>query len=145
MGTDINVKILHGFKIPLSVSFDLKILDQKILDEDDWQLLGEPDYRDEIIENNVTSDTLKNILSDSSWNLYILTSTQEDFDIEHSYLILYNKSQELYYGCTPDYETGTVEPLDAEISEITKSLNEITLPNPHSWEYNLHWIVEGSW
>ena len=84
------------------------------------------------------------ILSDSSWNLYILTSTQEDFE-GNSYLFLYNKSQELHSGRIPDYETGIIEIITEPSHEIFKSLHEIFLPDSYSWVYNLHWIIEGSW
>ena len=140
MGLDIDVKILHGFKIPLSVCFSLNILNDEILLSDDWQELDNPESRDPW----VLSSVFQKILKDNNWNLYILTSSQEDSDPEKSYLFLYEKSQELYSGRITDYETGVIQPV-TENEEILKLLNEIPLPKLYSWKYNIHWIVEGSW
>ena len=137
MGSDVEVYLLHGFKLPLSVAFKSKLIDPNILNSDDYQLIGEDELRNCIIDKYVVNDALKNILKDK-WNIYILTSSQDDPDIDKSYFFLYDKRQELFYGSSPDYETGEV--IFANSPEISE-LSEILLSDAE-WTYNIHWVVE---
>lgn len=147
MGFDINVHLLHGFKLQLSIAFDLNLLNREIIYTDDYQMLNFNEQRDEIIERNIISPILKEILQSGTWNIYILTSSQDDSDPNTSYMFLYNKQQELAYGTPPDYETGLVEFNESLeiIEKCSESLQKIILADPHTWQYSLHWIVESSW
>ena len=157
MGFDINVFLLSGFKIPLNIAFDYNLLDRSVLDGDDWQLMDDPDCRTEVIERNVTNDTLKRFLldhHDMGWNLYILTSTQYDFDIPNSYLFLYNEKTVCAQGSPPDYSTGVIDRVirieDLKFYELLPhhylcKLLKITMPETFKWRSDLHWVVESSW
>lgn len=48
--SDIDVQILYGYKLKLSVVFELKLLDREILSSDDYQIISWKEYRDDIIE-----------------------------------------------------------------------------------------------
>ena len=134
MGFDLEVYLLYGYKLSLAEAFTL--IKPGILDEDDWQVMGDSNYRDEIIERYVTSPDLKAILNgEGGWNIRILTSTQEECDPDNSYFFLYNKREELYSGGCPDYETG-------EIPSSNELEGALFL---QKWKYSAHWIVEGSW
>lgn len=131
MGHDIEVCLIHGYKICLA---NQNFLDTSILEGDDYQLIHEPDCRDELIETYVIHDMLKDFLQcNPEWNIYVLTSSQEDPDLENSWFFVYDKRQQLFYGRAPDYETGLVE---MQFQERTPLLGV---------EYKHHWIVEGSW
>src|SRR3990167_4392273 len=95
MGTDVCVQVFHGYKMKLSTAFELGIISASILDGDDWQLLSEEEYRDEMIKTHVTSRALFNLLTDSKWNLYILAPQENDYDPGKSYLFLYYKREKL--------------------------------------------------
>ena len=149
MGFDINVYILCGYKIPLNVAFEYNLLDPAIMDGDDWQLTDEFSCRNDIIERQVTSPILKNFLLDNQdMNLYILTSTQEDFDIPNSYLYLYDGKTVCCQGSPPDYSTGVID-RDLRTKNLVfpdhYALLEIPMPDTFKWSSDLHWIVESSW
>ena len=129
MGYDVTVQIIHGFKIPLSEAFKLDILDSDILESDDYQLIDEPDCKEEIIKNHVKSEDILKIIN-KGWDI---TSSQEDADPESSYMFLYDKNQIICSGKIPDYETGVVDN------------NQICEHNFRSYEYKIHWIVESSY
>lgn len=152
MGMDIAVKLIYGYKIPLSVAFE-SFLNSEIVNSDDYQLTCEKDCKDEIIENHIKSSALKNILTGTDvgdcgdcgdWNMYILTSSQDDCEPNTSYFYLFNKRQELYSGRAPDYESGKVD-MQFQEPGIKTLLTEVPLSNDCKWEYDLHWVVESSW
>jgi hypothetical protein len=135
--SDINVQILHGYKLKLSVAFESKLLDPDILTDDWYQLIRYEEYRDECIEKYVISDDLTEMLKDKKWNIYILTSSQEDCDPDTSYCFIFNKEQELFNGNAPDYETGTVELFQEQPTNDNDSME--------GQKYDIHWIVESSY
>ena len=147
MGFDIHIHLFGGFKIPLSEAFDSNLLSPKIMDEDDYQLITEDEYKNELINTHVLSEDLRNILLDeqSSWNIYIVTSSQEDFDYDKSYLILYNCHQDLINGKIPDYQVGSVIDIgcDRDTMDIWEKITRIR--NSLKWEYKMHWVVESSY
>ncbi len=145
MGTDIKVYLLQGFKLPLSVAFKLKLLDPEILNSDDYQYLSYNYTEKKIVDKHVISPILKEILKDK-WQISILTSSQDDSDPDTSYLFLFNWSQEIHSGRFPDYKTGKVnKPFHGSeiIAKCKSDLNKISAT--YLWNYDLHWVVEGSY
>lgn len=143
MGFDISIRLIYGFKIILSEAFDIGLLSSNILDGDDWQLISDSEYRNEMIDQHVLSNQFKSILSNGEWDLYILTSTQEEQNSDNSYLFLFNKMETLAQG-TPDYKTGVVDIQHKDYSEPEKIL-KATYPELMDMSYQLHWVVETSW
>ncbi len=142
---DINAQILHGFRLPLSVAFESKLLDPQIICSDDYQIINFVDEsRDEVIDRNVISPILMKVL-EGQWNIYILTSSQDEFNPDSSYFFLYDKRQELHCGHPPDYKTGQVGMDFQEPTETVQILSNVFLPETYSWKYNLHWIIESDW
>lgn len=141
MGFDVSVKLIYGFKIVLTKAFELNLISPEILDGDDWQLIQESDCRDEIIERHVTSGTLKSLLETGEWNLYILASTQEDQNPDASYLFIYNRCDNLYNGRCPDYKTGNIDGNFPNVHDRLKQTYKLL------WDtnYEIHWVLEGSW
>lgn len=150
MGFDIHVHLFGGFKIPLSNAFDSNILSPNIMDEDGYQLITEDEYKNELINTHVLSEDLRNILldEDNSWNIYIITSSQYDFDFEQSYFILCDSHQDLVNGRIPDYKVGSVTDVahvcDGFLGEIWNKIRQIPLKDIE-WEYKMHWVVESSY
>ena len=135
---DLEIQILHGYKLKLSVAFEYKLLDPEILSSDDYQEISFEEHRDEIIEKWVISDNLIEILKDKKWNIYILTSSQEDSDPDTSYFFLFNKKQELCSGQVNDYETGPVEIWIDENDQLPPLIKK------EEWNFDIHWIIESS-
>jgi len=133
MGTDVLMCLLYGFKITLSQAFETGLLRPEIMDDDDWQLIAEEDYRVVLIDRHVISPQLRALLGTGEWNLHILSSTQGKCDPAASFLFIYNRLDELYVGRVPDYETGVIG---------AHPLTEISV---FGIEYAVHWIVQGSW
>ena len=134
MGTDIEVYLLQGFKVPLSVAFKLKLLDHEILSSDDYQYL----FEKKIVDKYVISPILKEILKDT-WLISILTSSQDEFDLDASYLFIFNWTQVIHSGRIPDYETGKVnKPFHGSeaISRCKSDLMDIS--DTYLWNYDLH-------
>ena len=147
MGRNTEVALFYGFRIPLNLAFESKLLKSDIVDSYDYQLISWNEKRDEVITKYVISPILKNILKDKQWNLYILTSSQDDCDPNTSYLFLYNKRQELTSE-SPDYETGIIDATLNNGNDIVDRLTKIPLQQlqmPFSWDYHGHWVVETSW
>lgn len=138
MGTDIIAHLLYGFKITLSQAFETGLLRPEIMEDDDWQLVGEKDCRHEIIDRHVGSPLLSALLENGEWNLYILASTQSDCDPAASFLFIHNRRDILYSGRIPDYECGVIDAHHAE------RISALVLPGMEV-EYAIHWVVEGSW
>ena len=136
MGTDIIVHLIHGYKITLAQAFELGLLRSEIMDGDDWQLVGDAEERDEIIDRHVISPQLRALLESSEWNLYILTSTQSDCDPLSSFLYVYNRRDVLYSGRIPDYESGIIDAWHSD--------GHLNIPGADV-KYAVHWVVEGSW
>ena len=147
MGFDISVKLIYGYKIVMSKVFELNLISPSIMDEDDWQLISEPETKNEIIDTHVTSETLKMILESGEWNIYILTSTQEDSKPDQSYVFLYNKHENLVSSGAPDYVTGLVDTQynANNLDEIERRLKEKHPQLSNELNYNIHWVVESSW
>lgn len=146
MGLDVDVHLLHGFKIPLSIAFDSELINRCIVDGDDYQLIHDPESRDELIDTHVISRALKKILNTKRWNIYILTSSQDKCNPETSYFYLFDNRQTLFCGnaySSPDYATGKIE-IPSPQDETVISLDKVPLTDGE-WEYNVHWIVESSW
>jgi hypothetical protein len=137
MGTDVIAHLLYGFKITLSQAFETGLLSPDIMDSDDWQLVGEKDFRDEIIDRHVLSSELRAFLVNGQWNLYILSSTQSDCDPATSFLFIHNIQKTLYCGQVPDYTTGV-------IPHHTEKISTLVIPGMQV-EYAVHWVLEGSW
>ena len=145
MGTDVSVKLIYGFKIMLSKAFELNLISPNIMDEDDWQLISEVEYKNEIVETHVKSEVLKVIL-ESGWDVYILTSTQEESNPEKSYMFIYNKKTDLVSSGLPDYVTGIVDVnYDGVFSDVEKTLKDKHPQLNSDLKYDIHWIVESSW
>jgi len=145
MGTDIKVYLLQGFKLPLSVAFKLKLLDPEILSSDDYQYLSYNYTEKEIVDKYVISPILKEILKDK-WQISILTSSQDDSDPDTSYFFILNWSQQIHSGRIPDYETGKVNKPFHGSEMIAKCKSDLMdISATYLWEYDLHWVVEGSW
>ena len=142
MGFDIHVHIFGGFKIPLSVAFASNLLSPNIMEEDDYQLIGEEPYKNEIIDKHALSSDLKDLLKEN-WNIYIVTSSQQTFDFENSYFILFDTHQNLINGRIPDYATGTVTNVERD-HEIWYKMTNIPLAIGE-WKYDIHWVVESSY
>lgn len=141
--SDLNAQILHGFRLPLSVAFDADLLDPSIVLSDDYQLINEETERDGVIDRNVKSDVIKDLLN-NGWNIYILTSSQDEADPDTSYFFLYNHSQEMFCGEAPDYETGEINTNKLGINyETIQTLNNLGLDGP--WEYKSYWLIESSY
>jgi hypothetical protein len=152
MGFDINVYLLEGIKIPLDIAFEYKLLDPAILESDDYQIIDDPDCRNEIIERHVISESLKTfLLGYENWNLYILTSSQNDCNISKSYLFLYTQKRVCCQGRAPDYATDVIEPtLEWSAHNLYKehylhALTNVSMPETFEWRCKLHWVVESSW
>lgn len=152
MGYDVNFYLLNGIKIPLDIAFEYKLIDSDILESDDYQLIDDPEYRDEIIERQVISNLLKKFLLDNKeWNLYILTSSQYDADVSKSYLFLYDKKTICCQGRAPNYATDVIEPtLEWSAENLFEEhylhqLTKISMPETFEWRCKLHWVVESSW
>jgi hypothetical protein len=64
MGFDINVHLIYGYKLPLSIVIDYGILSPDIFEDDNDQLISDPDYRDKIIEQCVS-----NRIVESCWKI----------------------------------------------------------------------------
>jgi hypothetical protein len=156
MGFDINVYLINGFKIPLHVAFEYNLLNREIMNSDDYQLIDEPECKRDIIERNVKSDILKELLLNYDyWNLYILTSSQIEMDEHNSYLFLYDTKTICSQGTPPDYATDIVpNEIQREWSvknilslpslHYLHNLTKIELPPPFEWHSELHWVVESS-
>lgn len=144
MGLDIHVQLFCGYRIPLSVAFDSNLIDPEILNTDDYQLISDEEYRDEIIEKWVKSDMLKHILKDTEWNLFILTSSQTDANPEESDLYLYNLREQLFYDRAPDYTCGEVD-IQYDKMNGTQQVFNISLNGGEEWDYKMHWVLESSW
>ena len=140
MGSDTTIELFYGFKIPLLIVFDSELLDSEILNVDDYQLISFEEYKDEIVNKYITNPILKNILK--NWNCYILTSSQDEPNIDESFLIIYN-NRVLLSDSSSDYETGTVNLF--ENKEIPKSIYDIKLSDDYEWIYKIHWVVECSY
>lgn len=136
MGTDIIVHLFYGYKMSLSEAFDGGLIAPGIMDGDDWQLVDDADYREEIIGRHVTSPQLCRLLLSGEWNIHIVASTQEVCKPGASFLFIYNRREVLYSGRVPDYETGVVPAATA---------NTIEGLIPGVGDYAVHWAVEGSW
>lgn len=153
MGYDIYVCLLHGFKIPLRVAIECDLINKDILESDDYQLISDAECRDQIITQWVMSQPLREFLLEyNTWNLYILTTSQGDPDIDNSYLFLYDEKIECCNGKAPDYATNTVNIPDfiRSISDLLeehylRKLLKIKMPPDWSWNSDLHWVVESSW
>lgn len=154
MGIDINVYLLEGYRIPLSVAFEYNLLDRNIVESDDYQLIHVPEYRNEIIRNSVTSDVLREFLlnnQDMNWNIRIVTSSQKDCKPNKSYMYLYDTIYQCYEGTVPDYKCGTIDHCRFGAIENTppdhylRILLEIKMPDNFKWQPELHWVVEGYW
>jgi hypothetical protein len=143
MGTDIHVQLLYGYKITLLQAFDAGLLRPEIMEDDDWQLIGDVECRDEIITRHVLSPQLRELLENGEWNLHILASTQIDCDPATSFLFIHNKRDVLYSGRVPDYECGVVNSAQT-INGAHSSVLDIHIPGLNV-EYAVHWVVEGSW
>ncbi len=139
MGFDIDTYLLYGFKIPLSVAFKSNLLDPNVVNSDDYQLMDE----EEVINRNILSPIIKEILKNDKWNVYILTSSQDDANPETSYFFLYDK-KDLLYSETTDYGTEEIENPN-EDEEVTKLLNNKISTPDNSWVYKLHYVIESSW
>ena len=63
MGFDVEVSLIHGHKIRLA---EQNFLDLSILKGDDYQLIHEPEYRDNCIETYVRDTELKMFLAEHS-------------------------------------------------------------------------------
>jgi len=149
MGFDIHVHLFGGFKIPLSEAFDSNILSSKIMDEDGYQLIEDDKYKSDIINEHVLSEDLKNVLLDerNDWNIYIVTSSQYDFDFERSYFILCDSHQDLINGRIPDYQVGSVTDVAYDCNttpQIWEIITNIPLKTK-TWKYNIHWVIESSY
>ncbi len=142
---DINAQILHGFRLPLSVAFESNLLDPQIICSDDYQIISFDESRDEVIDRNVISPILRKVLEGGQWNIYILTSSQDESNPDSSYFFLYDKRQELHCGHPPDYKTGQIRLDFQEPTETVQILSNVFLPDTYSWKYNLHWIIESDW
>lgn len=140
MGTDIIVHLLYGHKMTLSAAFENGLIYPGIMDEDDWQLVDDAEYREEIIGRHVTSPQLSEMLQGGEWNIRIVASTQEVCKPEDSFLFIYNRREILYSGRVPDYETGVVP-------SPTATADDVAVVNliPAVGVYAAHWVVEGSW
>lgn len=131
---DIEAVLIHGYKLRLSDW--TKDLDLSVLDGDDWQIFHEEEDKEELIKKYVTGKDLQDwLLVHPAWNLYFLTSTQDDPDPDNSFVYIFDKIQSLYYGQVPDYETG----------EINISFEVPTDGPPLDVSYQQHWVVTGGW
>ena len=144
MGGDLHAQIIHGFKLPLSVVLEEGLIIPEIFEDDNDQLISEPEYRDKIIEKCVSSVILQSLLADKKWNIYILNSSQ-DGDLDDGYFFLYDVSQELYCGRFPDFVTGDFDDMLFGNTILPKELKNIKLSSPYLWEYKTHWVIESSW
>lgn len=141
MGFDAHFALIHGYKIRLAGQ---NILDLSILEGDDYQLIHEPEYRDELIERYVLDVELKKFLGEhKNWNVYVLTSSQSYPDLENSYFYLYDYRQILFTGRIPDYTSGTTGRVWEPKNEIEGIPFKTFGLSYHP--YQQHWIVEGSW
>ena len=148
MGFDIKVHLLIGFKLQLNIAFESKLIKPEIVDGDEYQMIGEPECRDEIIEDYIISNRLKEFLKNKQWNIYILTSSQEDSDPEKSYFYIYNYQQVIQSGAAPDYKTGELDEFccQGEYESAVQFLGEeVQLSGDYDWDYQNHWIVESSY
>jgi len=137
MGTDIIAYLLYGFKITLSQAFETELLRPEIMEDGDWQLVGEKDLRDEIVNRHVLSPQLRALLENGEWNIHILSSTQSDYDPAASFLFIHNRQEILYSGRIPDYTSGVITQQTERITALVLSGIQV--------EYAIHWVVEGSW
>lgn len=136
MGVDISVKLLYGFKVKLSDVFNLGLLNPDILEGDAWQMLDEEGPIDEF----VTSPALKSLLK--KWNLYILSSTQNEHKPVDSYLFIYNRIETLCDEIV-DYTTRQVD-TNVDFAKEDLQAFKIILNNA-ILEYGIHVVIEGSW
>ena len=137
MGIDIDLYLIHGFKLPLSLAFKSMLIDPEIMHNAEYQLISEDNYRDDIIKRQITSTIIKDfLLSNKKWNIYILTTSQGDCDPEKSFLFLYDKKE---YLCDEiyDYKTGVVEPIEPSVPVVLSDFLD-----KYTCQYNLHWIFE---
>lgn len=142
MGFDTSVYIFDGYKIPLQVAFDNGLLNPDIVNGDDYQLIDDPDCRDGAIERNVLNSVLKNFLMEyKNWNLYILTSSQEDCDASKSWMFLYEHKTIYAEGSPEDYSCGVVCKYTNQL--YPSILNDI--PIPFGWKRENHITIESSW
>jgi hypothetical protein len=139
MGFDICVTLIHGYRLRLSDCRN--IIDLSILEGDDWQVIHEMGGldREEMIRRYVTNNALREwLVAYPRWNLQFLTSSQEDPDLENSYVFIFDHREQLFYGRVPDYETGPIE-------TRFKPPGDCWPPIDGAGQYQQHWIVEGSW
>lgn len=96
------------------------------------------EYRNEVISKPLRDFLVRN----PDWNIYILSSTQNEQIPEKSYLFLYNRKEDLVTGGIPDYKTGEIDTNININLDLTESLSYvITMFEP----YHIHWIVDCSW
>ncbi len=148
MGFEIRVQLLRGFKLTLSKAFQLGLLYPEIMENDDYQLIS--DYIEnkdqENIDRCISSQKLKDIIyckTLNPWNIYILTSSQENPDLLNSYVFLYNWRQILSTGRVPDYETyivsNRIDDYDTPPEIWTKIKNLFDI------DYHVHYLIESSY
>ena len=151
MGIDIYVHLLYGFRCTLKEAFENKILNEEIIEGDDYQLINDKDFTEELVEKHLISQDLKKILLkkdkefNENWNIYILTSSQYDADLENSYMYLYHDKEVLYNDRVPDYHIDTIEGIDRSEESWTLEWTLMETIPQIKWDYNLHHIIEGSW
>ena len=137
MVIEISVQLLYGFKVSMADAFKHNLLKSDILDGDDWQLCDDK----EVVKQNVISPLFLELLENDTWNIYIQTSTQNEPDIEKSYLFIYNRKEDLCYGIS-DYKIGQVD-MDIQYpADVHNYLNKLI--DEYSWNYQIHWIIERS-
>lgn len=154
MGYDITFILLSGYKISVKKAIDIGILKSNVLeDPDDYQEINfatvDSNYTEKcyleyksLILIYVKSDKIKELIINGDWKIYILTSSQEDSDLENSYMYLHNECKEIYSGIIPDYKSGNIE-----MGKIIKEENQNKIKEilGDDVKYETHWLLEGSW
>jgi hypothetical protein len=135
MGHDTNVFVLYGYKFKLSQVFESDWLDSSIMEDDDWQLVNMGEDNNSFFKKYVTNSILMEYLN-NGWELYILSSLQEDCKSDESYMFLYSYMQEL--SCDNEFETGEINMCPVDLGSVNKL-------GVDSSEFKLHWVIQNSW
>ena len=132
MGLDIKVMLIHGHILCLRECAEL--LDLSILDGDDWKNFHDTSGADRelLIKQYIKDIPLRCWLLDHlDWNLCFTTTTQEDPDLDNSFVYIFDALEPLFYGRVPVFQTGVVDIAFSCPSDVRPPIYGLGPYHPH--------------